>query len=50
MNRITLLLIAMVAVVLTACGSSKAKNNDFKVADAEVIVSFCKDVAPENIL
>ena len=45
-----ILLIAMVAVVLTACGSSKAKNNDIKVADDEVIVYFCKDITPENIL
>ena len=45
------LLVALAATFLTACSNSKAKNDEaIKVADDEVIVYFCKDITPENIL
>ena len=48
---IPFLLVVLAATFLIACSNSKAKTDDtIKVADDEVIVYFCKDITPENIL
>lgn len=51
MRRILLcLLMAAIAIPFSACKKSDAKTQDAITSSDEVIVYFCKDITPENIL